>query len=222
LITGCDLDLYITFDNVKVGELQARFLAERIPEGGKLRVVRIYGSKTDNNAVLFKQGQDNVLKPLIEAGKVEVVFEDWAADWKPENAKKIMNAAITKSGPGIDAVLASNDGTAGGAVQALTEEGLAGKVLVTGQDGDLAACQRIVQGTQTMTVYKPIKVLASRAAEAAVKLAKGQSVIARSGIDNGKGEVPSLLLEIVAVTRDNLRETIVADGFRVEADVYGK
>lgn len=222
LITGCDLDLYITFDNVKVGELQARFLAERIPEGGKLRVVRIYGSKTDNNAVLFKQGQDNVLKPLIEAGKVEVVFEDWAADWKPENAKKIMNAAITKSGPGIDAVLASNDGTAGGAVQALTEEGLAGKVLVTGQDGDLAACQRIVQGTQTMTVYKPIKVLASRAAEAAVRLAKGQSVIARSGIDNGKGEVPSLLLEIVAVTRDNLRETIVADGFRVEADVYGK
>ena len=222
LITGCDLDLYITFDNVKVGELQARFLAERIPEGGKLRMVRIYGSKTDNNAVLFKQGQDNVLKPLIEAGKVEVVFEDWAADWKPENAKKIMNAAITKSGPGIDAVLASNDGTAGGAVQALTEEGLAGKVLVTGQDGDLAACQRIVQGTQTMTVYKPIKVLASRAAEAAVRLAKGQPVIARSGIDNGKGEVPSLLLEIVAVTRDNLRETIVADGFRVEADVYGK
>jgi D-xylose transport system substrate-binding protein len=205
-----------------VGELQARFLAERIPEGGKLRVVRIYGSKTDNNAVLFKQGQDNVLKPLIEAGKVEVVFEDWAADWKPENAKKIMNAAITKSGPGIDAVLASNDGTAGGAVQALMEEGLAGKVLMTGQDGDLAACQRIVQGTQTMTVYKPIKVLASRAAEAAVRLAKGQSVIARSGIDNGKVEVPSLLLEITAVTRDNLRETIVADGFRAETDVYGK
>lgn len=222
LITGCDLDLYITFDNVKVGELQARFLAERIPEGGKMKVVRIYGSKTDNNAVLFKEGQDKVLKPLIEAGKVEVVFEDWAADWKPENAKKIMNAAITKNGPGIDAVLASNDGTAGGAVQALTEEGLAGKVLVTGQDGDLAACQRIVQGTQTMTVYKPIKVLASRAAEAAVKLAKGQSVIARSGIDNGKLEVPSLLLEITAVTRDNLRETIVADGFRTEADVYGK
>jgi D-xylose transport system substrate-binding protein len=222
LITGCDLDLYITFDNVKVGELQAQFLAERIPAGGKLRVVRIYGSKTDNNAVLFKQGQDNVLKPLIEAGKVEVMFEDWAADWKPENAKKIMNAAITKNGPTIDAVLASNDGTAGGAVQALTEEGLAGKVLVTGQDGDLAACQRIVQGTQTMTVYKPIKVLASRAAEAAVKLAKGQSMIVRTGIDNGKGEIPSLLLEIVAVTQSNLRETIVADGFRSEADVYGK
>lgn len=220
LITGCDLDLYITFDNVKVGELQARFLAERIPAGGKLRVARIYGSKTDNNAALFKQGQDRVLEPLIREGKVEVVFEDWAADWKPENAKKIMNAAITKNGPTIDAVLASNDGTAGGAIQALTEEGLAGKVMVTGQDGDLAACQRIVQGTQTMTVYKPIKELASRAAEAAVKLATGRPIIARSGIDNGRMEVPSLLLEITAVTRENLRETIVADGFRAEADVF--
>ena len=221
LITGCDLDLYITFDNVKVGELQARFLETRIPAGGKLRLVRIYGSKTDNNAALFKQGQDNVLKPLIEAGRVEVVFEDWAADWKPENAKKIMNAAITKAGSNLEAVLASNDGTAGGAIQALTEEGLAGKVLVTGQDGDLAACQRIVQGTQTMTVYKPIKELANRAAEAAVRLAKRQPVIARSGIDNGQVEVPSMLLEILAVTKENLRETIVADGFRSEAEVFG-
>jgi D-xylose transport system substrate-binding protein len=222
LITGCDLDLYITFDNVKVGQLQARFLAERVPANGKLKLVRIYGSKTDHNAALFKQGQDDVLEPLIESGQVEVVFEDWAADWKPENAKKIMNAAITKAGAGIDAVLASNDGTAGGAIQALTEEGLAGKVLVTGQDGDLAACQRIVQGTQTMTVYKPIKELASRAAEAAVRLAKRQAVIARSGIDNGKVEVPSILLEIIAVTQENLRQTIIADGFRSEAQVFGK
>ncbi len=222
LITGCDLDLYITFDNVKVGEMQARFLADRLPPGGKMRLVRIYGSKTDNNAVLFKQGQDNVLRPLIEAGRVEVVFEDWAADWKPENAKKIMNAAITKNGPAIDAVLASNDGTAGGAIQALTEEGLAGKILVTGQDADLTACQRIAQGTQSMTVYKPIKELAQHAAEAAVKLARRRPVIARNAIDNGTIEVPSILLEIVPVTRDNLRETVIADGFRTEADVFGR
>jgi D-xylose transport system substrate-binding protein len=222
LITGSDLDLYITFDNVKVGELQARFLAERIPPGGKLKLVRIYGSKTDNNAVLFKQGQDQVLQPLIEAGRVEVVFEDWAADWKPENAKKITNAAITRNGPDFDAILASNDGTAGGAIQALTEEGLAGKIVVTGQDGDLAACQRIVQGTQTMTIYKPIKLLASQAAEAAVKLAQRKPVIAKAGIENGRGEVPSILLEIVAVTKENLRETIIEDGFRSEADVFGK
>ncbi len=222
LITGTDPDLYITFDNVKVGELQAQFLADRLPPTGKLRLVRIYGAKTDNNAVLFKQGQDNILQPLIQAGKVEVVFEDWAEDWKPENAKRITNAAITRAGKGIDAVLASNDGTAGGAIQALIEEGLAGKVIVTGQDADLAACQRIVAGTQTMTVYKPLNILATRAAELAVKLAKGNPIIAKEESDNGKILVPSIFLPIHAVTQENIRDTVIKDGFRKEQDVYGK
>lgn len=221
LITGCDLDLYITFDNVKVGELQGQFLADRIPAGGKMRLVRIYGSKTDNNAFLFKQGQDNVLEPLIKAGRIEVVHEDWAEDWKPENAKKIANAAITKAGRGIDAILASNDGTAGGAIQALIEEGLDGKVLVTGQDADLAACQRIVHGTQTMTVYKPLKTLATAAADVAVKLAKGKPIVARAETDNGKMKVPSVLLDIVAVTKENMRDTVIKDGFRPEQEVFG-
>jgi len=220
LITDAETDLYITFDNVKVGELQAKFLADKIPAGGKLRLIRIYGAKTDNNAKLFKQGQDNVLQPLIAVGKVEVVFEDWAEDWKPENAKKITNAAITKAGQNIDAILASNDGTAGGAIQALIEEGLAGKVIVTGQDADLAACQRIVAGTQTMTVYKPLTQLAKRAAELAVKLAQRKPFIAKAETDNGKIAVPSVLLDIVAVTKDNIRETVVADGFRKEAEVF--
>ena len=220
LITGCDLDLYITFDNVKVGELQAQFLADRLPPSGKMRLVRIYGSKTDNNAKLFKEGQDKVLQPLIDAGRIEVVFENWADDWKPENAKKIANASITKNGRDFDAILASNDGTAGGAIQALTEEGLAGKILVTGQDADLAACQRIVQGTQTMTVYKPIRLLAEGAADAAMKLATRRPIIVAAGVDNGVKEVPSILLDIVAVTQENMRETVVADGFRSEEDVY--
>lgn len=220
LITGCDLDLYITFDNVKVGELQAKFLADRIPANGKLRLLRIYGAKTDNNAKLFKQGQDNILQPLIAAGQLEVLHEDWAEDWKPENAKKITNAAITKIGPNFDAILASNDGTAGGAIQALTEEGLASKIIVTGQDADLAACQRIVNGTQTMTIYKPITQLATEAAVAAVKLAQRKPIIAKAEIDNGKQPVPSILLDVVTVTKDNMRETVVKDGFRKEADVY--
>ncbi len=222
LITGADADLYITFDNVKVGEAQGQFIADRIPANGKLRLVRIYGAKTDNNAVLFKQGQDNILKPHIEAGRIEVVFEDWAEDWKPENAKKITNAAITKAGQGIDAILASNDGTAGGAVQALIEEGLAGKVIVTGQDADLAGCQRIVAGTQTMTVYKPLKILATQAADLAVKLASGRPIIAKEESDNGKTKVPSIFLPIVAVTKENLRETVVKDGFRAEKAVFGQ
>lgn len=219
LITGCELDLYMTFDNVKVGELQARFIADRLPAGRKLRLIRIYGSKTDHNATLFKQGQDNIIQPLVDAGKIEVLHEDWAEDWKPENAKKIANAAITKLGQNFDAILASNDGTAGGAIQTLIEEGLAGKIIVTGQDADLAACQRIVLGTQTMTVYKPLTLLAGQAAEVAVKLAQGKPIIARDETDNDKMKVPSILLDIVAVTRENMMDTVVKDGFRKKEDV---
>jgi D-xylose transport system substrate-binding protein len=219
LITNSDLDLYMTFDNVKVGELQAQFLVDQLGSGGRKRVVRIYGSKTDNNAKLFKQGQDNVLEPLIKSGAVEVVHEDWAQDWRPENAKRITNSAITKAGQ-FDAILASNDGTAGGAIQALTEEGLAGKVLVTGQDAELAACQRIVGGTQSMTIYKPLSRLANQAAEVAVKLAKRQPIIAKAELDNGKVQVPSVLLDVISVTRENLDETVIADGFHKREAIY--
>ena len=220
LITGSDLDLYITFDNVKVGELQARFIVEHRPQGRPLRLVRIYGSKTDNNAGLFKKGQDNVLAPLIASGEIQIVHEDWAEDWKPENAKKIANAAITKAGHNFDAILASNDGTAGGAIQALIEEGLAGKIIVTGQDAELPACQRIVNGTQAMTIYKPLKNLAQRAADLSVSLARGKPVIARDELDNGKTRVPSIFLEVIAVTRENIADTVIADGFHKREDVY--
>ncbi len=220
LITGSELDVYLTFDNVKVGELQAQFLADRFAGRRGIKLVRIYGSKTDNNARLFKQGQDNVLDPLIKAGVFEVAHEDWAADWRPENAKKIANAAITKAGHTIDAILASNDGTAGGAIQALTEEGLAGKVVVTGQDADLAACQRIVAGTQAMTIYKPLSRLANTAAELAVKLAKRQPIVAKAELDNGKVAVPSVLLDVVAVTKENIDDTVIADGFHPREAVY--
>ena len=222
LIKNCDLDLYMTFDNVRVGELQGQFLAEAFGKmgGGKKRIIRIYGAKTDNNALLFKQGQDKALGPLLKSGAVEVVHEDWADDWKPENGKKIANAGINKAGHAFDAILASNDGTAGGAIQALLEEGLAGKVLVTGQDADIAACQRIVGGTQTMTIYKPLKLLAEQAADCAVKLALHQPVIATASLDNGQVKVPSVFVDIVAVTRDNMEATVIKDGFHKADDVF--
>jgi len=221
LITDCDLDLYMTFDNVKVGELQAQFLVDRLPKDRKSKIVRIFGAKTDNNALLFKKGQDNVLKPLINSGRIDVVHEDWTQDWKPENAKKIANAAITKAGSDFDAILASNDGTAGGAIQALSEEGVAGRILVTGQDAELSACQRIVNGTQAMTIYKPLTQLAKQAAEAATKLARSKPLFALGKIDNGKNEVPSILLDVVVVTKDNMMDTVIKDGFHTAADVYG-
>jgi D-xylose transport system substrate-binding protein len=213
LILNANVDYYLTFDNVKVGEAQASYAATRLPKDRKARIVRIYGAPTDNNAKLFKQGQDNILEPLIKAGKVEVVHEDWALDWKPENAKKIMNAALTKAGRNIDAVVVTNDGTAGGAIQALLEEGLAGKVLVTGQDADLAACQRILRGTQAMTVYKPLKNLATLAARVAVEVAKGNKPATTAALDNGAKQVPSIFEKIIAVDKENMNATVVADGF---------
>jgi D-xylose transport system substrate-binding protein len=220
MIADCDLDIYLSFDNVRVGELQARCLVEHLPTPGKGKIVRVYGAPTDNNAKLFKQGQDNVLKPYIDRGDIQVLHEDWATDWDPANAKKILNAALAKHGTEFDAVLASNDGTAGGAIQSLKERGVAGKILVTGQDAELVACQRIARGTQAMTIYKPIRNLATRAAELAVDMARGRPVIARAAIANGAKDVPSVLLDVVAVTKDNLRETVIADGFHSEADIF--
>jgi len=221
LITGCDLDLYVAFDNIRVGELQAQYVVDAF-KGRHFRLVRIYGSKTDHNAFMFKEGQDRILAPLLANGQAEVVHEDWADDWKPENAKKIMNAAITKAGKNIDAVLVSNDGTAGGCVQALLEEGLAGQIVVTGQDAELAACQRIARGTQSMTIYKPLQNLTKTAAEFAIKLARRQPIVARDDIDNGQVKVPAVLLTVVTVTKDNLDSTVVADGVYAHDAVFQK
>ena len=220
IIRDSDLDLYVSFDNERVGELQARFLVEHLPTPGHGRIVRIYGAKTDNNASQFKRGQDRVLEPYIARGDIVVVHEDWAEDWKPENAKRIVNAAITAGGPDIDAVLASNDGTAGGAIQALAEEGLAGKVLVTGQDAETVALQRIAAGTQTMTIYKPLQTLAAGAAELAVRLAERRVVVAKQTVENGQVAVPSVLYDVVTVTRDNIVDTVVRDGQATYDDVY--
>lgn len=219
LIMNADVALYVTFDNVKVGELQAQFLVDRAPKDHPLRIVRLNGAPTDNNAKLFKQGQDNVLQPLIAAGKAKILFEDWCADWKPENAKKVTNAALTRFGHDFDALLATTDHLAAGGIQALTEEGLVGKIVVTGQDADLSACQRIVRGTQAMTIYKPLKILADYAAEVAVSIAKGGEIPRQHTIDNGFKQVPSVFKDIVVVTKDNMAETVIADGFHKAEDL---
>jgi D-xylose transport system substrate-binding protein len=217
IITDADVDLYISFDNVRVGRLQAEYLIEKL--GGQGRIVRVYGPKTDRTGLLFKEGQDAALAPYLESGAIEVIHEDYAAGWSPDNAKKIVGAAITRNGDDFQAVLATNDGTAGGAIQALREEGLAGKVLVTGQDADLAACRRIVAGEQTMSVYKPLAKLASLAAETAYALAGREVVVARQSTPNGMKEVPSLLEEVVVVDASNLQETVVRDGFHKAEDL---
>jgi D-xylose transport system substrate-binding protein len=220
LINDCDLDLYVSFDNVKVGEMQADYLVKRKPQGN---YVLIGGAPTDHNAVMFRQGQMNVLKPYVDRGDIQIVADQWAKDWLAVEALKITENALTKNNNRVDAIVVSNDGMAGGVVQALAEQKLAGKVLVSGQDADLAACQRIVAGAQSMTVYKPIKNLADKAAELAMALAQKQPLTDKTTlVNNGLKDVSSVLLEPVEVDKDNLDSTIIADGYQKKEDVYKK
>ena len=217
LVRDSDVDFYVSYDNVKVGQYQAQYLLKRAPKGN---YVLIGGSPTDNNAHLFRNGQMEVLKPSIDRGDVRVVADQWAKDWLPSEALRHTENALTQAHNDVVAVLASNDSTAGGAIQALEEQRLAGKVLVSGQDADLIACQRIVAGTQSMTVYKPIAPLATRAAEIAVALARHQSTNTNGKVSNGFKDVPSLLLEPVSVDKNNLLQTVVKDGFLSLDDIY--
>ena len=219
LILNCDIDLYVTFDNVKIGALMAQYVVDRVPKDHPGRIVCVYGAQTDNNAKLLKQGQDSVLLPLVKAGKINIVHADWAADWNSENGKKIVNAAIAKSPQPIDGVVASADSVAGGVCQALLEEHLAGKVIVTGQDADLAACQRVMRGSQTMTIYKPLKQLADYAAQAAFDLAQGKKISAPNSIDNGFKKVPAVFQDVTVVDKDNMFSTVVKDGFQKAEDL---
>lgn len=216
MINNADIDFYISFDNEKVGELQAQSLVDRVPQGNYFLMG---GSPVDNNAKLFRAGQMKVLNPLIKDGKIKVVGDQWADGWLPENALKIMENALTANNNKIDAVVASNDATAGGAVQALSAQGLAGKVAISGQDADLAAIKRIEAGTQTMTVYKPITKLANDAAEIAVQLGKDEKPKSNATLNNGKKDVPSYLLTPIQVDKNNIESTVVADGFHKKSDL---
>ncbi|WP_413735651.1 D-xylose ABC transporter substrate-binding protein [Sodalis sp. RH21] len=216
MINNADVDFYISFDNEKVGQLQAQSLVKLVPQGNYFLMG---GSPVDNNAKMFRAGQMTVLKPLIDSGKIKVVGDQWADGWLPENALKIMENALTANNNKIDAVVASNDATAGGAIQALAAQGLAGKVSISGQDADLAAIKRIVQGTQTMTVYKPIKQLATSAAEIAVQLGKGEKPQSNALLNNGLKDVPSYLLTPISVDKSNIDSTVIADGFHKKSDL---
>jgi len=218
IINDCDLDYYISFDNVRVGELQSQYLVERAPKGN---YVLIGGAPTDYNAILFRQGQMNILRPYIDRGDIKIVADQWATDWLPINALKHTENALTMNQNKVEAIVASNDGTAGGSIQALEEQKLAGKVIVSGQDAELAACQRILNGTQAMTVYKPIKPLAEKAAEITLKIIKGEPISeADHVVNNGRKDVPSILLPPIAVDKSNLNETVIKDGFQKLEEVY--
>lgn len=219
MINNADVDYYISFDNERVGEMQAESLLSLKPNGNYFLMG---GAPTDNNAKMFRKGQMNILQKSIDKGDIKVVGDQWVDSWLAENALKIMENALTANNNKIDAVVASNDATSGGAIQALEAQGLAGKVAISGQDADLAAIRRIVAGTQSMTVYKPIKDLASKAAEISVELGAGKEPAKTADLNNGLKYVPSYLLNPVVVTKSNIDKTIIADKFFTKEQIEQK
>jgi D-xylose transport system substrate-binding protein len=216
LITDAPIDYYVQFDSRKVGKLQGDALVGALKKNGKAQgpIVMINGAPTDNNAKLFKGGAQSVFK----ASGVNIAKQYDTPDWSPDKAQQEMEQAITAVGQsGFAGVLAANDGTAGGAIAAMKGAGIKPSTRpTTGQDAELPAIQRILVGDQFMTVYKPIKPLADKAAEIAVKLAKGDSVPASltpDKEDNGNKSVPTVTLDITTVTKDNVKDTIIKDNY---------
>lgn len=219
LVKNSEPDLYVSFDNERVGELQAKYLFDHAPKGN---YILIGGAPTDNNSHLLRKGQLNILQAAIDRGDIKIVADQWAREWLADEALKHVENALTQNHNDVVAIVMSNDGTAGGAIQALAAQGLAGKVWISGQDAELAALQRIIAGTQSMTVYKPIIRLAPSAADAAFALAKGEKVNATRTVNNGRIEVPSILIEPISVDKSNIEETVIKDGFHKKEDIYKK
>jgi len=213
IMTNADVDLYISFDNKKVGELMATSLVDSMPEKGN--ILMICGPLTDNNVVQLTEGFEEVL----HKSNLNVIDKVHVEQWVPEKAFALTNEKLRLAYT-IDGIMCGNDGFAGQAIRALAEKRLAGTVSVVGQDADVEACQRIVEGTQSMTVYKPVDKLAKKAAEYAVDLAKGNALEITESFFDGEFDVPYEKLEPIAVTRENIDKVIIEGGFHSKEDVY--
>lgn len=213
LIKNAGADIYISFDNEEVGRLMAKSLNQKIPEGGK--VFMIQGPQTDNNVRLIRNGFD------LEINKnLEVVYENNCDGWIAENAYNYAKEALEEH-PDVKGIMCGNDDLATQVFRALSEDRLAGKVYLVGQDGDLMACQRIMEGTQTMTAFKYVEEEARLGAEYAVKLGRGEPLEGvKKTIYDGTYEVPYLELSPVAVNKENMDSVIIKGGFHSKEDVY--
>ena len=212
LITDAGVDLYISFDNERIGQMMAQTIEANTPEGG--RVFMMCGSPEDNNVSLVEQG----FRSVIEKTDLQIVGTAYADNWLAELGYTAIGEYLDAGGE-LDAVMCGNDDTASQVIRALSERRLAGEVCVVGQDAELGGCQRIVEGTQTMTVYKSIEKLAMRAAECAVTLAQDGEVKTGGTFFDGTFEVPYIGLEPIAVTKNNM-QVIIDDGYHLEEDIY--
>lgn len=205
---------YVSFDNTRVGELQGQYIAAHVKPGGS--IIMINGAPTDPNAFDFRDGAMSVLGPLVKAGKLKISYSVMTPTWSPENAFRETQQALTRLNNNVDGVLAANDGTASGAIRALQAVGLAGKVPVTGQDATDGGLTYILEGLQSMTVFKYIPYEAEAAAQFAVGLAVNGTPpagLVNNAVDNGAIKVPSVLLIPIVVTEANMESTIIKSGY---------
>ncbi|KOH45365.1 substrate-binding domain-containing protein [Sunxiuqinia dokdonensis] len=218
LIWDCDLDFYISTDNIQIGEKQAEYLTKTKPEGN---YVLIGGPTKDNNSVQLYLGWMNVLQPLVDKGDIKLLSNSFVDEWEPEKGYEVIKGLLD-AGEQIDAIIAGNDALASGAIEALHEHDMDGEVLIAGQDADINAIRNIVFGNQTITVYKPLESMAFNAAAAAVKLAKGKNPTDNMSftVNNGHQLVPAILLEGQVVNKQNVRMTVISEGFVAEQEVF--
>jgi D-xylose transport system substrate-binding protein len=211
LVPSPQVDLYIGFDLFQVGVLQAQSLVDHAPKGN---YILLGGSPLDPNSKVVRAGQMKVLQPPIDRGDIKILADIWVPDWSPTQAYVLMTKAVHDLKAPLTAIVASNDATAGSAIQALDDADLSGKVLVSGQDADLAAIVRLYDGTQLMTVYKPLPAMARTAAEAAVTLARHEKVETTTSVPNGEQATKAILLTPILVTQQNAKETVLKDHFQ--------
>ena len=216
LIKNANVEYYISFDNILVGEGIASTITKKVPRGNYLI---INGAPTDNNSFMYNTGIKNILQPYIDSGSIKLIDETWAEDWRPEDSFKFVEKAL-QNNEHIDAIIAANDNLAGAAIEALSEKQLAGSVFVGGHDADISGCQRVAEGTQYVTIYKPIEQLATKAIDVAIGLIENGTYESNSFINDGKYSVPYQKITPIIVTRDNLMTTVIKSGFHRMEDVY--
>jgi len=218
LIMSNNLSLYVSYNNEKVGSMQAQYAVSKIPNGNYLL---FNGPVSDNNAVQFSVGQRKILDPKIRSKNVKLIGDFVMSDWGELGAMTKMDEFMSSSQEKPNVVIAANDALANGVIQSLPND-LIGKVIITGQDADIAALKNIVSGKQSMTIYKPIKPLAEMAAEMAIKLAKGETVKGATKMSSGNITVNAVLLDPVVVDKDNYKETVVKDGHAALDEIIEK
>lgn len=215
-INSNDLSLYVSYNNEKVGEFQAEYALKNYPKGNYLLM---NGPISDHNAIQFRKGQLKVLQNSIANKDVRIIGDYIMNDWSEIEALMKVDEYLSVEEEKPTVILSANDALANGSIEALKSYGLAGKVGITGQDADLVAVKNLIAGTQMMTVYKPIKPLATIAAESAMKLARGESLESVTKLKTGLFEVSSILLEPVVVDKSNYKETLIKDGHVKVADL---